>query len=51
MFVIRERLYAHPVYQYFPKSMLEQICSVPNRNTLQVTLQIFKKLPVSRNTI
>ena len=34
-------------YQYFQKSILEQIRSVPNRNTLQITLQIFNKLPVS----
>jgi len=35
------------IYQYFQKSILEQICLVPNRNTLQITLQMFNKLPVS----
>ena len=35
------------IYQYFQKSILKQICSVPNRNTLQITVQIFTKLPVS----
>jgi len=37
--------------QYFQKSILEQICPVTNRNTLQITLQIFNKLPVSPNLI
>jgi len=37
------------IYKYFQKSILEQECSVPNRNTLQIALQIFKKLPVSLN--
>jgi len=35
------------IYKYFQKSILEQICSVPNRNTFQMALQIFNKLPVS----
>ena len=39
------------IYKYFQKSILEQICSVPNRNTLQMSLQIFNKLPVSLNII
>jgi hypothetical protein len=32
------------MYKYFQKSILEQICSLPNRKTLQITLQIFNKL-------
>jgi len=39
------------IYKYFQKSILEDICSVPNRNTLQIALQIFNKLPVSLNII
>jgi len=39
------------IYQYFQKSILEQICSLPNRNTLQIALQICNKLPVSLNII
>jgi len=39
------------IYKYFQKSISEQICSVPNRNTLQMALQIFNKLPVSLNII
>jgi len=35
------------IYQYFQKSILEQICSVPNRNTLQIALQIAPKLTIS----
>jgi len=38
------------IYQYFQKSILEQICSLPNHNPLQITLQIFNKLRVSLNT-
>jgi len=35
------------IYKYFQKSIFQQICSVPNRKTLQMALQIFNKLPVS----
>jgi len=35
------------MYKYYQKSILEQIYSLPNRNTLQITLQIFNKLRVS----
>jgi len=38
------------IYKYFEKSILEQICSVPKRNMLQIALQTFNKLPVSLNT-
>jgi len=39
------------IYQYFQKWILERICSLPNRNTLQIRVQNFNKLPVSLNRI
>ena len=39
------------IYQYFKKFILEEINSVPNRNTFQITLQISNKLPFSLNII